>query len=134
MDEVRIAWAAGIFEGEGTIGRWKQGTGWYVSVAMTDVDVLELLQDAVGMGKIYGPYSTGSKLNGEPCRLSYRWHINDKDGLLRFGEMILPFMGQRRRARLECMLDGVRDAPSSRRYKVKPGIGHRDDPRWLAAA
>jgi hypothetical protein len=58
-EELDIAWAAGLFEGEGTI---VDSTGSVqLRVKMTDLDVLEKLFDVFGVGGIYGPYESGSR-------------------------------------------------------------------------
>jgi hypothetical protein len=61
MDGVNpeIAWAAGLFEGEGTITIC--GGSLHLRVQMTDLEVLERFCQIVGTGKIYGPYTTQFK-------------------------------------------------------------------------
>jgi hypothetical protein len=61
--EEEIAWAAGLFEGEGTF-TWDYGRA-QLRVKMTDLDVLEKLLDIWSVGKVYGPYETNSK--EAPC-------------------------------------------------------------------
>jgi hypothetical protein len=59
VENAQIAWAAGLFEGEGTI---VDSTGSVqLRVKMTDLDVLERLLDVFGVGDIYGPYESGSR-------------------------------------------------------------------------
>jgi hypothetical protein len=49
-----IAWAAGLFEGEGTI---TQNSGVVnLRVTSTDGDVLDRFAEVVGAGKVYGSY------------------------------------------------------------------------------
>jgi hypothetical protein len=52
----QIAWAAGLFEGEGTIV--DSAGPVQLRVKMTDLDVLERLLDVFGVGEIYGPYES----------------------------------------------------------------------------
>ena len=71
MSEIELAWAAGLFDGEGTISlvthRKKRKTKTYeykqVHVLVSQSgspEVLERFQRAVGgLGKIYGPYERG---------------------------------------------------------------------------
>ena len=49
-----IAWAAGLFEGEGHV-RLMKG---YPVAAITSIhiDLLERFRDIIGFGKVYGPY------------------------------------------------------------------------------
>jgi hypothetical protein len=59
-DAVEIAWLAGIFEGEGSVGiSWPTRTNRpYVQarIGMTDLDVLEHVQRVAG-GRLKGPYT-----------------------------------------------------------------------------
>jgi hypothetical protein len=56
-ENAQIAWAAGLFEGEGTI---VDSTGSVqLRVKMTNLDVLERLVDVFGVGEIYGPTNLG---------------------------------------------------------------------------
>ena len=50
-----IAWAAGLFEGEGTITRCDGRL--HLRMQLTDLEVLERFAEIVGTGKIYGPYT-----------------------------------------------------------------------------
>jgi hypothetical protein len=55
-----IAWAAGLFEGEGAISRHGRSGKFdlRVSLNMTDEDVVRRFDAIVDRGKIYGPYSS----------------------------------------------------------------------------
>jgi hypothetical protein len=56
-----LAWAAGFFDGEGstTVCRVSQTRAYpRVGVGQIDRDVLDRFADAVGVGKVYGPYSS----------------------------------------------------------------------------
>jgi hypothetical protein len=57
MDSVNpeIAWAAGLFEGEGSITHVYGRT--QLRIHMTDFEVLERFLEIIGAGRIYGPYS-----------------------------------------------------------------------------
>lgn len=59
-----LAWAAGFFDGEGSVGLYASGRGFYgenpprypkVTIANTEVILLERFRLAVGVGKVYGP-------------------------------------------------------------------------------
>ncbi len=54
-----IAWAAGLFEGEGCLHRHKRGYG-ALFLAMTDEDIVRRFAAIFGL-KVYGPYKTGHK-------------------------------------------------------------------------
>jgi hypothetical protein len=52
--ELGIAWAAGFFEGEGSVTR--HGTQFALQIKNTDLEPLERFRNAVEAGTIYGPY------------------------------------------------------------------------------
>lgn len=56
IEEGDIQWAAGLFEGEGSLSFRKHKDCYSLKVSMTDLDVLEKLGDIWGL-KIRGPYS-----------------------------------------------------------------------------
>jgi hypothetical protein len=57
MDREELAWAAGFFDGEGTLSYAQKARFVTVRVAQTERKILERFQRAVGgVGKIYGPY------------------------------------------------------------------------------
>jgi hypothetical protein len=69
-----IAWAAGLFEGEGTISqisRHRQTLDLQVAINMTDEDVLRRFDEIVGRGKVYGPYLPIS--HGDRRKPFWRW-------------------------------------------------------------
>ena len=54
-----IAWAAGLFEGEGTIthvSRRRDTFDLVVGLKMTDEDIVRRFDEIVDRGKVYGPY------------------------------------------------------------------------------
>jgi hypothetical protein len=61
LNREELAWAAGLFDGEGNFRTWvanhkATNKALDISVAQTDTRVLERFQRAVlGLGKIYGP-------------------------------------------------------------------------------
>lgn len=97
MTERNIAWAAGLFEGEGCIGLRKNGNNGIPSpllqLNMTDKDVIIAFQELVG-GKIYGPYKPRSDIGK---KLQWQWQegriLEVKRILLDF----LPYLCNRRR-------------------------------------
>jgi hypothetical protein len=47
-----LAWAAGFFDGEGTVGWGAAGKCLFMSISQKDVRPLERFRDAVGVGKV----------------------------------------------------------------------------------
>ena len=50
-----IAWAAGLFEGEGSI--YPSGSGVRLALKMTDEEPIRRFAKIVKRGSVYGPYS-----------------------------------------------------------------------------
>lgn len=97
MSKLTTAWAAGLFEGEGTITRLGASTHrWQVAIVSTDEDVLRSFQSVMG-GKVYGPYTRGKA----HYKQQWRWSIADKAGLLAFAKKVRPYLHARRRSRLD---------------------------------
>jgi hypothetical protein len=99
----KIAWAAGLFEGEGcfTTGTWKQeiklkGQSYRKSsirakISMTDKDVLDTFASIIGFGKVKGPY-THPNPNTKPL---YEWSVSGKIAKKLF-DVLNPYMHGRR--------------------------------------
>ena len=56
MIDEDLAWAAGLFEGEGCVGHY--GGTWRAAIQMSDFEPLEWFGETVGLGGISGPYET----------------------------------------------------------------------------
>ena len=94
-------WAAGLFEGEGYIRQFNPRYGTYsVVVKMTDLDVLERLNDMYG-GKIYTERSIP---NRKPI---WTWTITRKAGVKNFLLSIFPFLLERRSYLASNLLDDI---------------------------
>lgn len=74
--EEQVAWAAGLFEGEGCVT--KAGGRVNLRVTSTDQDVLEQFAAFVGAGKVYGPYVNTSK-DGHRRKLFFVWVCFEPD-------------------------------------------------------
>lgn len=107
-----MAWAAGLFEGEGsfTIHKSRNPTrkdGWTniriypaASLSMTDKDVMERFAKIVGMGNVTGPYKTKGR---EGKKDKFMWMVINKKALL-LADMFRPFLMERRKNQIEGML------------------------------
>lgn len=110
-DECReeISWAAGLFEGEGSItprGDVRSCQLWTIGMTMTDLDVVQRFQAAIGMGRIYGPYTPkmppqrpGKEPWGER-KVIYRWTISRNREVLEFCRLMRGRFCSRRSAKL----------------------------------
>lgn len=101
--DAEIAWAAGIFEGEGcfsTVGK----VGMYgrrnlrATLMMGDEDVVRRFAAIVGVGKVY------DRKQGRPNRPLTVWHCGKRAEFRRLAEMLRPWLGERRTARLDELL------------------------------
>lgn len=94
--DAEIAWAAGLFEGEGTVAlvRGKPPKQWVnlrMQVWSTDLDVLEKFQRIVG-GKIYGPYAP----KGLGTKPIWTWLLQSVEECKSVARSFLPWLGSRR--------------------------------------
>jgi hypothetical protein len=94
-EQLDIAWAAGLFEGEGCLTRPKYPT---MQLTTTDRDVVMKFKRVVGCGKVYGPYNRKFK----PI---YQWVCYDREQIDRLRRLFAPYMGKRRLRRFAEVLD-----------------------------
>ncbi len=97
-----VYWAAGIFEGEGSISCTAKSRG-SIAIEMTDRDILERFAEAVGVGKVTGPRNRGP--NRKPIYLWAAYNRADWEALLR---LFYPLLGERRRAQADNLLSLLR--------------------------
>ena len=114
MDKTKedLAWAAGLFEGEGCFcwvkipNRNNRPTPYsycQASLHTTDKDVLEKFVSVIGFGKVNGPYIYTSKTI--PMRKpSWYWAIRGYDRFQAVVDMLWPWLGKRRRAKAKEVL------------------------------
>ena len=113
--QVNLAWAAGLFEGEGAIcgaqkyknrrkpsgERILSGYRWWLVIHSTDHDVLRRFSAIVGAGRFYGPYKDRRSDKYKP---QLRWATTTLEETQRVLSLLLPHLGERRKAKaLECM-------------------------------
>src|SRR6267142_1577633 len=106
----KIAWAAGLFEGEGSIVirpysrkqvKFFRCNGWtrMLRVAMTDEDVVKKFRDVVGVGKIHPVARKKPHYKDQ-----YVWVCSDWPNIKRILNLFLPFLCARRTAKAFEML------------------------------
>ena len=100
-----LAWAAGLFDGEGSTYLEKHGShlGYFrLETAITQADisgtpfVLSQFLRVVGIGKIYGPYPAG-----EGWAPVYRWKAHRYEQIIRMLERLDPQLGTVKRQQAE---------------------------------
>lgn len=107
--DAEIAWAAGLFEGEGSWGvyrrpRHDRGTERTIiqaTLGMTDRDVVERFARIVGMGSVQAPRRNGNRSNR---KLIHTWAVADARSVQRLIEMFRPWLGARRLERAEAVI------------------------------
>lgn len=107
--ESLLAWAAGLFDGEGTIYSDKGRVR--VSVHMTDFDILETFHTNFG-GAI-----CECKKQKEHHKRSWRWAIQASDNAVLFLKDILPFLHERRGLRAQKAIDYYNQIVQKRQEK-----------------
>ncbi len=98
-DRAKLAWVAGILEGEGWFGL-KENSYAQIKCKMTDEDVVRRLQEWTGAGTVCGPYLPDG-LGSKPV---WRWQLAKRVDVLRLCVAILPFMGQRRSVKVRRLI------------------------------
>ena len=93
------AWTAGLFEGEGCVyhGTNRGYHVWRLTLTSTDLDVLQRFHQAVGLGSVRGPYTSG-KAHHRPY---WTWELNRRDDINTVLTRLYPYMGERRKAKMD---------------------------------
>ena len=104
-----IAWAAGLFEGEGSIILNPARSSYGVSMSQTDKDVLEKFQSIVG-GKISKTFDQ-RKPHYKKCWQWWAYGENAKKILL----LLYPYLQSRRKERADEWLN-IREEKRKKRY------------------
>ena len=87
-----IAWAAGFFEGEGSVTL--HGKRLAVSIKNNDLDPLVRFRRIVQSGKVYGPYQYASRLGRNP----FWFWVAQQDAALAVLQDLAPWLTRRRLA------------------------------------
>lgn len=111
----RIAWAAGVFEGEGS---FHAGRGVGMKVAMTDEDVVRRFADVMGW-RVYGPYLQKESRPGwsKARKPIFHARVDNFEQVQAAIAMFWPWLGVRRRSRAaELLLSIPRTSRGRRRH------------------
>lgn len=110
-----LAWAAGLFEGEGFVGPHdyrKHRPAWMMAVVMTDEDVVRRFHRIVGVGTVCGP----AKPRAEGHLPTWRWQVASRKYIYALCVALWPFMGRRRQER---MTQAIQELPPVGRTRRK---------------
>lgn len=130
MKETEIAWAAGLFDGEGWSGvRTIEPYRYFVlSISQADPEVLERFRRAVREGHVNGPYA-------KPPRGTLMWQYNAHGAAAhRVIKFIRPYLSSKKKdqARAAAKLEYRGQEPGYNRLKKRCKKGHpldRVDPK-----
>lgn len=113
--ELELAWAAGLFEGEGcfTVSRRQKSlhgvkTGqvygqMVATMTMSDEDVVRRFHKIIGFGNFY---ALGAPRPG--TKKVWRWCVQSRDGVRTFYDLVKPWLGERRLLQGQQVLDTPR--------------------------
>ena len=121
MDRAQeIAWAAGVFEGEGWLGiRGK--TSAEVVVGMTDRDVVDRFCAVIGRGAV----SVEPRQDGH--KTLYRWSISNAAHVAEFIALVRPWLGERRGAKADEVLAVIAECRGPKGQRTHCPQGHPYD-------
>jgi hypothetical protein len=106
--DVDIAWAAGLFEGEGC---WS-GSPMYrryglANLTMTDEDIVRKFARIVGVGRVYERQSIQRKQDGEMRKRAWTWRTNTVSEFLEVAYLLGSHMGSRRSLRMTQLVNDL---------------------------
>jgi hypothetical protein len=122
-DALEVAWAAGLFEGEGSIhaNTIKGRIYLLLNLSSNDRDVVERFARAIGCGRVYGPYLDKNATNPR-----WSWHAKSKADSAHALSLLEPFLCVRRRAKLAEVRARVEAQPAP---QTGPGVTLSDERR-----
>lgn len=115
MNEIELAWLAGLLEGEGSFGLTRYASGTQapqVQIRMSDLDVIERARVLIGVNR----YSVEPRRSDHKTIYLVRVRGKRAAELMR---MLLPYMGERRSGRITEILNGIESGEYS-----APGKGN----------
>jgi hypothetical protein len=116
---VEVAWAAGLFEGEGCLTSIHQGEGrinLVMKLGMTDEDVVRKFARIVGCGNVREQHPTG-----RGRKTSWHWYCGAQKEIERLVAFFSPYFGTRRLARASELLEARRQYVERRRGDPRAG-------------
>lgn len=99
-----IAWAAGLFEGEGTCCVVRNGKSLRATVELTstDEDVVRKFHRIMGCGKL-------TCRDRPPNKPAWKWYAYSAGIVIEVLTVLLPFLGERRTKEAEVVLERARN-------------------------
>lgn len=99
MSEIELAWAAGFFDGEGSTScspKIIKGRNYlFLCMQLSQVgelmpETLQRFRDAVGIGKIYGPYQPATSTR-QPV---WKWQVQAESDVKAVVEKLKPYLSE----------------------------------------
>lgn len=120
-----IAWAAGLFEGEGTVYLRPQKencSAWArSSLSMSDIEPVAQFHEIVGFGNFGGPYGPYRKYTNE--KVSYRWTCNIWEEIIILFKSFEPWLSPRRIEQFNNVLNNIpNNLPLQRGGRKEVGV------------
>lgn len=113
--DAELAWAAGLFEGEGsfhvTTTKWGSRIA-SMGISMSDRDVLEQFQRIVNSGRVRGP-----QFRGAHRKPMYTIDIAERAAVKRVTLEFMPWLGRRRSGRAREILFLIEELDAAAKYR-----------------
>lgn len=87
--QVEVAWAAGLFEGEGSCGIGSGQRQPRLQLVMTDRDVVDRFAEVIGVGNV-------RTYHRPPNKRYWQWSVQSQSDVLHVLNLLWPYLGQRR--------------------------------------
>ena len=116
----QLAWAAGFFEGEGSVGAYyiKNGNRWVLklSIAQVEREPLDKFHAAIGgLGRVYGPY----KQRNEKSSPQFLFMMNSFEACQAVIAMIWRWLSAKRKKQAFTALRNYRDGSElAKQYRL----------------
>jgi len=117
ITELELAWLAGLLEGEGCFSH-KSSNAMYINCSMTDEDIIRKIESIIGEGSV----TTYQKPDRKRV---WTWRTGNRRTVIDLCKLLLPYMGERRSAKIQEMIDYDLANPKKRQEKGKVQHGTR---------
>jgi hypothetical protein len=121
-----VAWAAGLFEGEGCISVYQREYGAKIQpqirLGMTDADVVARFARIVGCGSV--TVSHGPKHQANGWKPLHQWVVYEAEKVRTVLNLLMPYLGERRSAKAREVLDRCVSVQSHNAKKTHCPRGH----------
>ena len=122
-NHTELAWAAGLFDGEGYVG-WVKNCGMRLSIGQVHRYVLERFMSAVGVGKIVGPYAFKQRIDGYNRKPRYDYVTQTHESIQAIACVLWPHLSAVKREQFRSVLAKAKelytaDKSLKRRYAMQ---------------